>query len=146
VEILNYSDGGMTAHPAANWHQTPQARALIAELAQIIAPFVNADGKSLKADLLVPIKGEAGIWMRRRGIDIAWGVTRTLDADVRSVSEAGIEYFHYSGNHLIPWNEIREIVLFTRGADGNRASSQVIPVASYDAALDAFRARMGEAA
>lgn len=75
------------------------------ELAERIAPFVDLKINSSR---------------RTRAIDII-GQSERYDADVRGITDEGVEVFWIRGIELERWADIRSIRTASYGADGFRA-------------------------
>lgn len=82
-----------------------------AELADLIRPFVGAR-------LRPPRDPKTGYALPRRTCLDIQHVSYRGDADVRSLTEEGVEDFFYRGCELIPWSAIRSITILT--LDENR--------------------------
>ena len=81
-----------------------------AELADLIRPFVGAK--------LHPPRDANGYALPRRTCLDIQHVSYCGDADLRSLTEEGVEDFFYKGCELIPWSAIRSITILT--LDENR--------------------------
>lgn len=79
-----------------------------AELAPILAPFVNAR--------LQPAQhGPDGWPIKRDAVDIHYAGARRINADIRDITAEGITSFFYSGCELIRWEDISRIVVRGEG-------------------------------
>lgn len=98
-----------------------------AELIGIIRPFVNA-----KLNRQRDPNSQYGAYLpRTAAIDISDGITRRIDADVRAVTDEGVQVFFYGRFETIPWDAIRTVTVASLDADENRTAERVVwPAAS----------------
>jgi hypothetical protein len=87
------------------------------EIREVVTSFVNAK-------LNPPRSPEGYARPRIVTVDIETPGVNWVDADVRRVSDAGVEIFFYNKCRLCPWSDVRQITVASRDKDGNRTSSR----------------------
>lgn len=88
------------------------------DLAELIRPFVGAKLNRQRD----PGCSFGGFLPRTAAIDIRH-VSNSIDADVRSVGDRGIEIFFYDRCGLVGWADLQEVTLRSIDADGNTTAS-----------------------
>lgn len=93
-----------------------------ADLAELIRPFVRARFNR-QPD---PDSKFGGLLPRAAVIDIQQTALRSVDADIRNVTDEGVEVFFYDRCNLIPWLAIRSITIAGLDRDANRLNEVVV--------------------
>jgi hypothetical protein len=91
-----------------------------ANLIELVRPFVGAKAFPQRD----PNARYGGYLPQTEAVDILCQ-TNKINADVRSVTEAGIEVFFYDRCEFVPWGEVRRIVVRSLGGNGETTGQAV---------------------